>query len=98
MINVPLDVVKQKIIEESGISKQELDDKLKSKLEQLSGLITEEGAAQIVANELGVNLMKTEGMIKIKNLIPGMKGVELNARVVRKYDVREFKNESAPAR
>lgn len=93
MINVPLNVVKQRIVDASGISMKELDAKIKAKLEQLVGLITEEGAAQIIANELGVNLMKSEGVIKLKSMLPGMKGAEINAKIIKKYDVREFKNE-----
>lgn len=93
MINVPLKIVKQRIVDASGISMKDLDEKIKSKLEQLAGLITEEGAAQIIANELGVNLMKSEGIIKFKGMIPGMKGAEINAKIIKKYDVREFKNE-----
>ena len=94
MINVTIDQIKQRIVEEKQISQEELDEKINSKLEELSGLISKEGAAHIIANELGVNVMKTgEGLVKIGSLLPGMKDVEIAGRVIRKYDVRPFKTE-----
>ena len=94
MINLTIDQIKQKIVEEKQISQEELDEKIKAKLEELSGLISQEGAAHIIANELGVNLMKTgQGLVKIGSLLPGMKDVEVAGRVIRKYEVRAFKTE-----
>lgn len=90
MINVPYDVLAEKIVEKAGISRSDLDSRVKVKLEQLSGLISKEGAAHIVANELGVNLMEAKGIIKIKSLISGMKKVDVAGKVMRKFDVREF--------
>jgi hypothetical protein len=95
MINLTLNQIKEKIASEKQISEADIDSKIKKKLEELSGLISEEGAAHIVANELGVNLMKSEaGLVKIGSLIPGMKDVEIAGRVIRKYDVRVFQRET----
>ena len=93
MINVPYDVLAEKIIEKSGISKQELEDKISKKLEALSGLISKEGAAHIVAGELGINLLQTEGLIKIKDILAGMRNIDLLGNVIRKYEIRTFENE-----
>lgn len=94
MINLTIEQIKKKITEEKKISNEEVEAKIKAKLEELSGLISEEGAAHIIANELGVNLMKTgDGQTKIGNLIPGMKDVEIAGRVIRKYDIRTFKKD-----
>ncbi|MFT4311239.1 MAG: hypothetical protein ACMXX7_01280 [Candidatus Woesearchaeota archaeon] len=89
-----LETIKQKIVEEANITAEELTKKIKSKLEELSGLISEEGAAHIVANDLGVDLLKTDGVVKIKDLMPGMKDVSMNAKVIRKYDLRTFNRQS----
>ena len=89
-MNVPFDVVVQKIQDEAGISKEEIDKKISVKLDQLSGLISKEGAAHIVANELGIDLLKTDGILKITHLTPGMRNVDIVGKVVRKYEVREF--------
>lgn len=93
MINIPIALIKEKIIEATKMAPKELDDKIKAKLEQLSGLISEEGAAHIIANEMGVNLMQTQGVLKIKTLLPGMKNIEVTAKILKKYELREFKTE-----
>ena len=98
MINVPFDVLADRIVKEAGISRGDLDSRVDSKLEQLSGLISREGAAHIIANELGVNLLKADGLLKIKDLLPGMKNVKISGRVVRKYEARSFQNEKRSGR
>jgi hypothetical protein len=92
MINIPIDVIIEKITEQTDLKEDDVQNKINSKLEQLSGLISKEGAAHIVANELGVKLMQTEGVMKIKNLMAGMRDVELDCKVIRKYDLRTFEN------
>jgi len=92
MISIPIELIIQKISEQTSLSEEKVKQKINSKLEQLSGLISKEGAAHIVANELGVKLMQTEGIIKIKNLLAGMRDIELNCKVVRKYDLKTFEN------
>jgi len=90
MINVPLEVIIEKITEKTNLSKQEIESKIKSKLEQLSGLISKEGAAHIIANELGVNLVQTQGIISIKDLLAGMRDLEMAGKVIKKYELRTF--------
>ena len=55
MITIPYEKLLERMQEASGKSKEELAKKIQAKLEELSGLISKEGAAHIVANELGVN-------------------------------------------
>ncbi len=98
MINIPFDVMASKIVEESGISREELDKRVNKKLEQLSGLISREGAAHIIANELGINLLEAKGLLKAKDLVPGLKGVTINGKVIRKYEPRSFSNEKRSGR
>lgn len=93
MINIPLETIKEKIREKSGLSDEEIDQRIKKKLDQLSGLISKEGAAHIVANELGVKIQEASGPVKIKHIIAGMKNVELVCKTIRKYDIREFNTE-----
>jgi len=92
MINIPMEVIIEKITEQTDLKEEEVQKKIDAKLEHLSGLISKEGAAHIVANELGVKLMQTEGVMKIKSLMAGMRDVELNCKVIRKYDLRTFEN------
>lgn len=93
MIDIPFDEAIQKIVADSGISQQEVENKVKAKLEELSGLISKDGAVHIIANELGVQLTRpaTPGKeTKIADLSPASRSVTVKGRVVRKWEVREF--------
>jgi len=94
MIKVPKDMIISKIKEKTGISDKELNSKIKDKLDQLSGLISEEGALHIIANELGVKVMDDVGKLQVKNVLSGMRNVEITAKVVKLYEVREFAREN----
>ena len=91
MIKMPLNDIIAKIKEKSDISEDEINAKIDEKLKQLSGLISKEGAAHIIANELGIKLFEeTTGKLQIKNILTGMRSVETVGKVIRKFDVREF--------
>ena len=63
MIKIPYDTIIEKIMEHSKLTLEEVNSKIKAKTEQLAGLISKEGAAHIIANELGVKLFE-EGKLK----------------------------------
>ena len=91
MITIPLNDIKAKIKEQTSVSDEELNAKIKAKLDQLSGLISEEGAAHIIANELGVKLVAAQGeKLTVKNILAGMRNIEVNGKVTRKFELREF--------
>ena len=92
MINIPLPQIKERISQKTGLSQDEVNQKIKAKLRQLPGLISEEGAAHIVANELGVKLfdMGAGEKLQIKNILTGMRNVDVVGKVIQKYEVREF--------
>ena len=54
MFKLPLQDIINKIKEKTELSEAEINSKINQKLDQLSGLISKEGAAHIIANELGV--------------------------------------------
>ena len=66
MYKVPLAEIKQKILASGKLGSDELELKLKAKINELSGLISEEGAAHIIANELGVEIVSTNTTKKLK--------------------------------
>ena len=88
MVQIPFDVIIEKIREKKGLSVDEINDRIKSKLEQLSGLVSREGAANIVANELGVKLIENSG--KLKDMFPGMRNAEFFVKVQKIFDTRSF--------
>ena len=92
MIKIPFNDIVAKIKEKSGISEEEINSKVDEKLKQLSGLVSKEGAAHIVANELGVKIFEDIGRrkFKIKDILPGMRSVSITGKIVRLYDVREY--------
>jgi len=91
MIKIPLAQIIDKIRQEARVSEKDINDKIDAKLKELSGLISREGAAHIIANELGVNLYKQlTGKAKISNVLAGMREVEILGKVQRIFETREF--------
>ncbi len=92
MFGLSYEDIIEKIVNEKGISREELEEKIEAKIKQLSDLISKEGAAQIVANQLGVRLMENLGDKKLKiNEIPkGVGSVNVVGKVVSIFGVREF--------
>ena len=93
MYKIPLPQLKEKILGSGKIGPSDLDEKIKTKITELSGLISEEGAAHIIANELGVSLVQAAAKLKIKEIYAGMRNITTVGKVVRKYDVREFQKQ-----
>jgi len=78
----------ERISRHSGIDKEELDRRVEAKRAKLSGLISKEGAAQIVASELGISF--DNELLKINELLPGMKKVNVVGKVINLSSVRSF--------
>jgi replication factor A1 len=87
----------RRISEKSGLSETEVGAKIDEKCGQLAGLISKDGAAHIVANELGVQLIAAAGRLKIKDILPGMRGIEVAGKVVQKFEQREFSRQDGSA-
>ncbi|NQU97828.1 hypothetical protein HQ533_00005 [Candidatus Woesearchaeota archaeon] len=92
---MPFEDIVAKIEENSNLSKDVIEDKIKKKMSQLSGLISKEGAAHIIANELGIKLFENiSGKLQIKNILAGMRNVETVGKVQQVFEVREFASEN----
>ncbi len=95
MIKIPYEEIILKINEKTKMTVAEIEDRIDKKLKQLSGLISKEGAAHIVANELGVKVFEPlSGKLQIKNIVNGMRDVETIGKVLKIYETREFATES----
>ncbi len=92
MIKIPYEILIEKIKEKTKLSEQEVIQEIQERMNQLSGLISKEGAAHILANELGIKLSSPEGRVLINALYAGMRTGEVLGRVTRKFDVREFQS------
>ncbi len=91
MIKIPEQQIFSKIKEKTGISDEELNNKVRVKMDQLAGLISREGALHIIANEYNIKLLEeTQGKLSIKNVLTGMRNVEIVGKAIDVYEVREF--------
>jgi len=88
------DIVKE-IVKSSELSEEEVKGKIEEKQTELSGLVSLEGAAYIVGKELGINLLKETKKrgLKIKNVVSGIRSVDLIGRVMDIAEKREFEKE-----
>jgi ssDNA-binding replication factor A large subunit len=78
----------QRISSASGMEKEEIERRVEAKRAKLSGLISKEGAAQVIAAELGINF---EGeRLKINELLSGMRKVNVVGKVINLFPVRTF--------
>lgn len=95
MLKIPIEDIISKIRQSTNLSYEEVNKKIDAKLEELSGLISREGAAHIIANELGVKLFEqVSGKLAIKNIVSGMRNVETLGKVIRVFELRQFKTET----
>ncbi|MBT3690852.1 hypothetical protein HOG16_01250 [Candidatus Woesearchaeota archaeon] len=93
MLKFSYDQIVDKIKEEKGLSSEEIEQKVNEKISQLSDLISKEGAAHIIANQLGVKLFENvsaEKDLKIKEIPRGMSGISVLGKVIEVRDVVSF--------
>jgi len=88
MIGSNYEKILEKISKASGLEKGEVERRIEAKKAKLSGLISKEGAAQIIAAELGINFDNEK--LKINELLPGMRKVNLVGKVINLFPVRTF--------
>ncbi|HLC64788.1 MAG TPA: OB-fold nucleic acid binding domain-containing protein [Candidatus Nanoarchaeia archaeon] len=99
MFRIPYSQIVEKIKEEAKLSDAEIEIRVKQKLDQLSGLISKEGAATIIANELGIKLYeKFSGKLQIRNIVSGMRSVEVVGKVIQAYEQREFQTKTGTSK
>jgi len=90
MQNVNYEKILEKIARASNLDKEEIKKRVDAKRAKLSDLISYEGAAQIVAVELGVNFENER--LKINELLPNMRKVNAVGKIINLSPVRTFKN------
>jgi len=80
-----------KIIDSAGLSRQDVEQKVLRKLSELQDLISKEGAAHIIANELNVKLFDTTNQtLKIKQIQAGLNSVNILGKVINIDNVRTY--------
>jgi len=82
------DLLLERISSSAGLAKTEVEKRVEARRAKLSGLISKEGAAQIIAAELGVKFDNVQ--LKISELMAGMKKVNVVGKVISIFPVRSF--------
>ncbi len=86
-----LDEIKAQIAGQSGLDTEDVQRRIEDKQVELSGLISLEGAAHLVARELGIDLLKKiDRHLEIRNVVSGMRSVEVTGRIARVFEARAF--------
>ena len=91
MVEGNYDKILERIAKTSGLSKEEIERKVQAKIAKLSGLISKEGAAQVVCAELGISLENEK--FKIDELLPGMRKVNIVGKIINLFPVRTFERQ-----
>lgn len=87
------------ISKKGNVTVDELRTKIKEKQSAFSGMLTEEGAAHLVAKDLGVNLLNGgTRRFQMKNIVAGMKNVNAMGRVFKISGVVDFTRNGSPGK
>ena len=86
------ETIVNKIKEKTNLKEEEINRKVIEKQQELSNLVSKEGAAYIIAKELGLDIFpKTKRRLEIKNVLPKLRNLNLTARVVKVFEPKQFK-------
>lgn len=85
-----------RIVRASDVTKEEVERKVEAKRAKLSGLISKEGAAQIVAAELGISF--EDEQLKLSELVQGMRKANVAGKVTKVFPIREYKKNNREGR
>lgn len=78
-----------------GLSDNEIEERIQQKLEEVKGLLTEEGALSLIADELGIR--EETKYLRIGDLLDGMTNVNIAGRVLGWTEPREFQRSDGSA-
>src|SRR3972149_2992521 len=88
MVDISYEKLLDKISKISGLEKDEIERRVEEKRAKLSGLISKEGAAQVIAAELGISFDNEK--LKIGELLPTMRKVNVKGKEINLFPVRTF--------
>ena len=88
-----------KLTTATSISKEEIENKINNKLKEFNELISREGAAHMVANELNVKLFDSSPKtLKIKDIEAGLNSITILARIIAVNEIRSYKKNNREGR
>ena len=83
----------KKISQEADLEEDDIKQKVEEKMEEFSGMVSEEGAIHLVAKEHGVQLSEASSELKIENVVPEMRKVNIKGRVTNILDMNTFERD-----
>jgi replication factor A1 len=72
----------------SGVPVLELEKRIEAKRAKLAGLISKEGALQVIAAELNINFDKQ--LIKISQILPGMRKINVIGKIISLNPIKQY--------
>ena len=82
------------IKEKFKIPEERIIKEIKQKLLEFSGLISEEGAAILVARDYGIDIREIKTFTPLSELVSGMRNVNVRAKVIKVLPLKEFTKRS----
>ncbi len=82
------DLLVERIAKAAKLEREDVERRIEAKKAKLSGLISKEGAAQIIAAELGINF--EDQTLKISELMAGMRKANVIGEIINLFPVREY--------
>ncbi|MEM5828051.1 MAG: DUF2240 family protein [Candidatus Aenigmatarchaeota archaeon] len=80
-----------KIIKEKfKVPEEKIREEIKQKLFEFSGLISEEGAAILVARDYGLDIRNIKTFTPLSELVSGMRNVNVRVKVFKTFPLKEF--------
>ncbi|MBI2598492.1 MAG: DUF2240 family protein [Candidatus Diapherotrites archaeon] len=94
MVEVAGESVVERLLAKAGRPKKEVQKLVEEKKKKFAGLLTDEGAAFMIAKEFGVDLSGSEGngkkTQKLAELSDGQSGLDLRARLIHVFSPKKF--------
>ncbi|MCL6500504.1 MAG: hypothetical protein K6T16_00520 [Candidatus Pacearchaeota archaeon] len=89
MIKATYQQLIERIAHLSGLPLEDIQRRVEAKKAKLSGLISDLGAAQVIAAELGISFERQK--LKIIDMLIGMKKVDVVGKVIEIYPIRKYR-------
>ncbi len=94
MIQIPYDAIIERILKSTSLKRPEVDKLVEKKKLEMKGLVSDEGAAYIVANDLGIKFVpeNSSELLPLESVVPGLKKLSIAGRVTNVFPVRSFES------
>ncbi|VVC00128.1 Replication factor A [uncultured archaeon] len=92
------EAIKKAISGHTGKKAEEINEMISAKKNRFSGLLTDDGAAYMVARELGVKIAESQKPAKISELREGLAGIDVIARAKQVFPPKEFESKGKKGR